>query len=166
VRRFGATAIVPLLLETTLAGFLFGCERPQRVGPPPAESSQAKPEPPPSATGPSVPSAHPPRIYVHLTPRTDEPDLPDYVRVLARFRPDEPPDVRIEITSPTRLVVRTRNVRKLWIDRDRLPMETGQSLVLQLDGQGIEWTAGSTVREFERSINGDWTGTPPEPPQP
>jgi hypothetical protein len=113
-----------------------------------------------------VPSGQRPRIYVHLTPRAEEPELPEYIRVMERFRADEPADVQVEITSPTRLVIRTRNVRKLWIDRDRLPMETGQSLVLQLDGQGIEWTARSKVRQFERSANGDWSGTRPEPPQP
>ncbi|MGD8453117.1 MAG: hypothetical protein PVJ57_14965 [Phycisphaerae bacterium] len=84
--------------------------------------------------------------------------LPDYIRVLERYDASEPARVHYEITSPHRLALETFNVRRLRIERRGLPMATSGSLALRLDGQVIEWTADSTVVEFERSANGVWVG--------
>lgn len=101
-------------------------------------------------TRPAAPSGEP-------LPEPAPPALPSYVRVLERFDPQEPARVHVEISSARRLVIETDNVQRLRIDRARLPMATHRSIVLRLDGQGIEWTPRSTVREFQRSPNGVWS---------
>jgi hypothetical protein len=62
----------------------------------------------------------------------------------------------VDASSPERLVIDTHNVRRILIDRERAPLLLNRSVVLRLDGQGIEWTADSRTRVFERSINGEW----------
>ena len=90
-------------------------------------------------------------------PAEAPPPIPDYLKVLELYDDTEPAYVEISITSPRRMVIETRNVRKIHIDRKRLPMNTRHNIILRLDGQGIEWTAKSKTEEFERSINGDWS---------
>jgi len=119
---------------------------------PPAAGAepQETPETPPAAAIEPAP-ARPPEA-----PKPAEPELPPYIRVVERFRPSEPALVHLDDSSPERLVVETRNVRRLWIDRERAPLVTNRSVVLRLDGQGIEWTGDSRTREFEKSVNGEW----------
>ncbi len=89
-------------------------------------------------------------------PAAAEPELPEYVMLLERYQPGQPAVVRVLTEGQSRLVIETRNVRRLRIDRDRVPLDRAHSIALQLDGQGIEWLAKSDVIEFERSPNGDW----------
>lgn len=90
------------------------------------------------------------------TPPPTQPELPDYVHILERFHASEPIQLQAEIAAPHRLVIETRNVRRIRIDRHKLPMSRHRSIILRLDGQGIEWTPKSTTTIFERSINGVW----------
>ena len=160
-RRFAGATLVVLGLVSGLA-WLTGCQAPaERVRPakvrPPVTS---QPSEPPSATEAPVPATAPEPPLMRGVRRTnvvEPPDLPDYITVLERFQTDEPARVELAITSPERLVIDTQNVRRLRVDRQRLPMNTRRSIVLRLDGQGIEWTADSDVSEFERSVNGEWT---------
>lgn len=86
-----------------------------------------------------------------------EVEPPEYVTILERFRAGERATVRVRTAAGNQLVVETRNVRRLRIERAQVPLERGRSISLQLDGQGIEWLAKSTVTEFERAENGYWT---------
>jgi len=159
------------LVSTLIAGVLSGlpaCQGPSPRPPPTGPGASKAAEPP----GPSTPPASPPAEKPEPAPQpaepteaaTDaraseprpEPELPAYLRVLERFDPDREMDVRIELTPPRRLAIDTRNVRRLWIDRAALPLAHHRSIVLQLDGQGIEWTPQSTTSVFERSVNGVW----------
>jgi hypothetical protein len=178
--RFYRTAIttVPALCALLL---LFGCEGPRRQASPAAEPPRdvqpEAPQPPSAAltpaTAPSPPAvarkpespkpppstaepiSQPIRPFEPPTPPAAE-ELPPYIQVLERFRPLEPATVHIDSSSPQRLVIDTSNVRRIWIDRERAQLALNRSVVLRLDGQGIEWTADSRTREFERSKNGVW----------
>jgi len=140
---------------------LTGCE-----GAPPATSRapQTRPaegQPPASSqpvAGPASKSAGAPGVTAPpaTQPAAQEPELPEYVTLVERFNPRQPPAVRVRTEEPSRLVIETRNVRRLRIDRTRLPLDRRHSIALQLDGQGIEWLPKSEVVEFERSPNGDW----------
>ena len=90
------------------------------------------------------------------TPPPTMPELPDYVHILERFHAAEPIHLQAEIASPRRIVIETRNIRRIRIERHKLPMSRNGSIILRLDGQGIEWTPKSTTTVFERSINGVW----------
>jgi hypothetical protein len=84
--------------------------------------------------------------------------------VLGRFDDRRPADLTIIEAAGRRLALDTRNVRRLRITRAQLPLERDRSLVLILDGQGIEWRADSTVEEFERAETGAWLPAPPKTP--
>lgn len=94
------------------------------------------------------------------TTPTTQPALPEWLEIVASFG-DEPGAVDIVHAEGRRLVLDTRAVRRLHIDRARLPLHRDRSIVLILDGQGIEWRANSTVDLFERSENGVWTPVKP-----
>jgi hypothetical protein len=144
----------------TITTVLLCCRAPQQRGPDrepapqPAEVPPAAVEPPPTAAKPAEPP--PPEKPRQEKPRP--PRLPDYLALLDRFETDEGFTLNVELTPPNRLAIDTRNVQRLRIDRDRLPLSQDRSVVLQLDGQGFEWTAGSDVSVFERSANGVWRG--------
>jgi len=83
-------------------------------------------------------------------------ESPDYVSVVDRYRPSAPASVRAATERGNRLVIETRNVKRLRIERSKAPLDPDRSIALELDGQGIEWLRYSQVTEFERSTNGDW----------
>ena len=159
-------------------GSLLGCQgAPQRGQPPPGPSTRETAEPAgpakPGAREPAEPPADSPPLPpppvgagTEAPPPAEPPvpELPEYVRVLERFDPGQKADVRIELTPPRRLAIDTQNVQRLWIDRDALPLARYRSIILQLDGQGIEWTPQSSTTMFERSVNGVWA--PVKEPQP
>ena len=110
-----------------------------------------------SAPASSSPAADAGAQPPHADDADQQPKLPDYLKIVERHDASEPGHVDFRITSRRRLEIETRNVRRLRIERSLLPMDTDGSIVLRLDGQGIEWTARSTTVEFERSANGAWT---------
>ena len=72
--------------------------------------------------------------------------------------------VETQREADRRLVIETRNVRRLRIDRQRAELSQRRSVALQIDGQGLEWLARSQVSEFERSVNGEWKPVKPVKP--
>jgi len=153
-----------VLLAASCALLLCACENPPPAGargptpPPPADSAEAEspnaeaPQTPATADGldPTAPPVAP------LAVQPAETESPPYAVVAGVFIADEPPRVREVRRTARRLELDTYNVRRLRIDRAQLQPEGRQSLTLVLDGQGMEWHAGSPVVEFERSRNGVW----------
>ncbi len=92
----------------------------------------------------------------------EEPEIPDYVTIVARFNAQQRAGVEVHAEAGNRLVIDTHNVRRLHIDRDRVPLDRRRSISLQLDGQGLEWLASSKVVEFERAMNGEWVPAKPD----
>ena len=136
------------------------------VAPP---TTQRRPQTRPADSGPttttSQPATQPTTTQATATqPATAEaapaePEIPDYVTIIERYNPQQRASVTVrpEVAAATnRLSIDTRNVRRLHIDRDRIPLNRRRSVSLQLDGQGLEWLASSQVEEFERSVNGVW----------
>jgi hypothetical protein len=180
--RFCRTAMMALAGLCALL-LLAGCEGPRRTaspaGEPPRDVQGETPPAPPVALAPATAPSAPPAIALKLEePQPENPpppapapeavqppqapaapaeqELPPYLQVVERIRPLEPAEVHVDASSPERLVIETRNVRRIRIDREHAPLALNRSVVLRLDGQGIEWTADSRAREFERSVNGEW----------
>jgi hypothetical protein len=161
------------LCGTLLAGWLglglllAGCDG----APPPADRQpqdrlappQAQVPTPPVATQPATqPVATQPTTQPATTqPEEAEPETPDYLTILDRFNSRERASASARVEPGNRLVIDTRNVRRLRIERRELPLDARRTIVLQLDGQGIEWLAKSRVVEFERSPNGEWMPVKP-----
>ncbi len=125
------------------------------VAAPPPTLERGIPAPiiePPVAPEP-MPAQEPP---IAEEPRTPDLQTPDYVAVLERFDPSAPARVTGQAEG-SRIVLDTRNVRRLRIDRQRSGTYLDRSVALQLDGQGIKWLPRSDVFEFERSPNGTWS---------
>lgn len=91
-----------------------------------------------------------------------DPDLPNYLAIVSRVDPRQVAQIEVLSAAGHRLALDTRNVGRLRIDRQRLPLRRDRSIALILDGQGFEWRADSKVIEFERSINGVWTPVKPD----
>ncbi len=155
-----------LLLVSSLAalGFLAACE----VAPPTAERRpQTRPatgaptttaQAPTQPTGTQATATQP----AASQPAEAEPEIPDYVTILERYNPQQRATITVRPEPGNRLSIDTHNVRRLHIDRDRIPLNRRRSVSLQLDGQGVEWLANSKVEEFERSANGVWAPVKPE----
>ena len=124
-----------------------GAEKPVTPAPTFAPASQ------PAATQPAT-----------SQPAPAEPELPEYLTIVERFDPQERATAEARIAPGNRLVIETRNVRRLRVDRGKVPLNLRRSIALELDTQGIEWLARSTAEEFERSVNGEWTAVKPEQP--
>lgn len=123
--------------------------------PPPAPLT-TQPTKPATVTRPGSLPAKPAR-----EPIAAEPELPEYLTIVERFSASDAANVQAQTEGRHRLVLETRNVRRLHIDRDKLPLDKNRSIALVLDGQGIEWLAGSQTVEFERSRTGEWTPVKP-----
>jgi hypothetical protein len=116
---------------------------------------------PPDRSGQAEPrdrSAEPtqPRIDME-TPEEPEPRTPRYLAIVEQIHSDREASVRATIRSPTKLELETDNVKRLRITREGLPLVQNRSIVLRIDGQGIEWTRHYTAVELERSSAGTWT---------
>lgn len=144
----------------TLSSLLAACE----TAPPTAERrSQTRP----AASGPASTATQPvtqPTVTqpAATQPAAAEPEPPDYVTIVARFISSDRAAAEVQVEAGNRLVIDTHNVRRLHIDRDRVPLNRRRSISLQLDGQGLEWLAHSKVVEFERSMAGEWIPVRPE----
>jgi hypothetical protein len=139
---------------------LVGCES----APP---TTQRHPQTGPAETpapevGPLPPVTRPTEALPPASRPAGEPELPDYVAITARIHPDQRTSAQVRTESGNRLVIDTRNVRRLRINRDRVPLNRRRSISLQLDGQGLEWLASSKVVEFECTVNGEWVPVKPE----
>ena len=150
-----------LLSSLAALGLLAACE----VAPPTAER---RPQTRPAASGPTTTTTAPQAPTQPTTtqatatqpatsqPVAAEPELPDYLTIVERYNPQQRATVEVHTEPGNRLSIDTHNVRRLHIDRDRIPLNVRRSISLQLDGQGLEWMSGSKVEDFERSINGVW----------
>lgn len=123
-----------------------GSEKPVTTAPTSAPASQ------PAASQPAA-----------TQPAQVEPELPEYLTIVERIEPQERATAEARVEPGNRLVIETRNVRRLRVERDKVPLNLRRSIALELDTQGIEWLARSTAVEFERSVNGEWTAVKPEP---
>jgi hypothetical protein len=144
-----------------LTSGLAACE----VAPPTAERRpQTRPAASgPTATAPQAPTRPTSTQATASQPAAAEPEIPDYVTILERYNPQQRATVEVHPEPGNRLLIDTNNVRRLHIDRDRVPLDRRRSMSLQLDGQGVEWLATSKVEEFERTINGQWIPAKPAP---
>lgn len=166
------------MVLVTLGLFLAGCEN----APPTAERKpQSRPIAQEKESGPASTPASPvaatrPTTTQPVTtqpattqPATTQPaaaekEPPRYITIIARFEPQQRAVVEAQREDGNRLVIETRNVRRLRIDRAQAELNLRRSVALQIDGQGLEWLAKSEVTEFERSVNGEWTPVKPAKP--
>jgi len=164
VQRYPSTFPAALRLSLcSLALLLTACES----APPTAERRPTSH--PATAPTASAPTAQPPASQPAATqptapasqPSAAGPELPEYLTIVERFKPAERAAAQVTTETGNRLVIDTRNVRRLRIDRDRVPLNQRRSIALLLDGQGLEWLPHSKVVEFERSVNGGWTPVKP-----
>ena len=88
--------------------------------------------------------------------RTSPRRTPDYLKIVEVFREDRPAEAYGQIGGPFRLVIETSNVKRLQLDRRKLPWPADQSIAVYFDEQVIGWTPQSEVVELERSRNGAW----------
>jgi hypothetical protein len=91
------------------------------------------------------------------TPEGPEPRTPRYLEIVEQVDAHHEAKVQAAITPPTRLELETDNIKRLRITRQGLPLAEGRSIVLRIDGQGIEWTRQYLAVELERSSAGIWT---------
>lgn len=107
-----------------------------------------------------------PQPEIDVLTDTPEPKPPSYVAVVDQYEAGRPGRVRAKITAPSKLELETGNVRRLRITREGLPLPRDRSIVLRIDGQGIEWTRDYLVVELERSPAGVWEVTHLRPVKP
>ena len=108
------------------------------------QSDKPQPEPPQDATAKSPP-------------------IPDYLTVLERIDDHAPATATGQTLGRSRLVIDTRNVKRIRITRSKLSFAHGRSIPLRIDGQVFEMKASSDVVELERSRNGEWSSPKKEP---
>ncbi len=136
-----------------------------------AESEPALPEnvgaEPPDETPPGdeTPEVTVPSIEMD-EPETPGPQLPRYLEVVEEIDPARQPAVEVTLTAPRTLELDTHNVKRLRLTREGLPLTRNRSIVLRIDGQGIEWTPKYVAVELERSPAGEWTVVRRRPDQP
>lgn len=90
-------------------------------------------------------------------PEKPQPALPRYLEIVEETDPTRRASVEATITPPRKLELNTQNVKLLRLTREGLPLTRNRSIVLQIDGQGIEWTPKYVAVELERSPAGEWT---------
>lgn len=110
------------------------------------------------STQPAVRSDDTPARDEHRPPQAK---LPDYLHVTRRFEINRPIRVTATIQGDRRLIIESENVQRIKIDRAQIPLRRDRSIILQLDGQPIEWMVKSEVTEFERTSTGIWVDVPP-----
>lgn len=121
-----------------------------------ATSQPATPEPPATQPATTQPAT--------TQPAEAEAKPPEYITIIERFEPQRRASVEARREDGNRLVIETRNVRRMRIDRTRAELNLRRSVALQIDGQGLEWLAKSEVTDFERSVNGEWQPVKPTKP--
>jgi hypothetical protein len=156
---------------------LIACERPATPGvtlTPPRESDAEtptdadRPEKPPTATEadtePGAMTA--PRDDVADTnaatidieePGEPRPGIPRFISITEEIEPQRLSSVDVAVLPPRKLELNTENIKRLRLTREGLPLAKNSSIVLRIDGQGIEWTPRYIAVELERSPTGLWT---------
>jgi hypothetical protein len=86
-----------------------------------------------------------------------EPKVPRFVEVAEEIEPERLASVQVNVVPPSKLVLDTDNIKRLRLTREGLPLSRHRSIVLRIDGQGIEWTPKYVAVELERSSTGAWT---------
>jgi|GEM_PF-3543500 len=89
-------------------------------------------------------------------PTTEKPQTPPYLAVVERIQSDGEARISATIDKPRKLVLDTDNVKRIQITREGLPFPRDRSIVLRVDGQGIEWTRQYFTVVLERSSTGVW----------
>lgn len=129
---------------------------------PPSRSTIDPLDPPPPPRRPPAanlrPVAQPPETFAESGPPDDpNADFPTGITVLESIRPSDPTSVSLERDVENRLIVVTRNVRRLRLQRSAMNVAADQRAVLRIDNQGFEWTTDVPVLELKRSRGGEWT---------
>ncbi len=89
-------------------------------------------------------------------PAPKPPPVPPFLAIVEKTKPRREARVHVTVTQPRKLDIDTRNVRRLRLTRRRLPLARNRSIVLRIDGKGIEWTPDVVAVELERSRSGEW----------
>jgi hypothetical protein len=95
-----------------------------------------------------------------------KPELPPYLEIVEEIDRAQHASIAATLTPPRKLELDTQNVKLLRLTREGLPLTRNRSTVLQIDGQGIEWTPRYVAVELERSPAGEWTVIRRRPYQP
>lgn len=90
-------------------------------------------------------------------PERPEPRTPRYLSIVEEINVARPAKVHATVAAPSTLELTTENVRRIRVTREGLPLARDRSIVLRIDGQGIEWTRKYIAVELERSPAGAWT---------
>jgi cytoskeletal protein RodZ len=138
-------------------------ETEESVSAPPANVATEQPETTPP--GQETADATAPSIEIDV-PEEPKPELPRYLEIIEEIDPAREPSIEATVAPPQKLELNTRNVKLLRLTREGLPLTRNRSIVLQIDGQGIEWTPKYVAVELERSPAGAWTVVRRRPYQP
>lgn len=168
-----------------LGGFgLVCCARPAGPGvtvtqPPTAAPDEAAPPPDAAPTPPPDRADEPPTItppreepadstppIAMDTPPEPEPKTPRYLDIVEELDNAQRALVEATVVAPSKLELKTQNVKRLRVTREGLPLARNRSIVLRIDGQGIEWTRRYISVELERSPAGAWTVVRRRPVEP
>lgn len=176
-------AAVGLTLLCAAAGCQSAAPRPSPAAAPEPEPPSARPEPPkPAAEKPPAPpvSAEKPQdpqpdarrepqppidpqpepapeAEVPAPPSPgEEPELPEYITRLERIESARGHRLDAEFRQQGVIVLSTANIRRLRVERSRLPTRVASSIAVRIDGQGIEWSPRHQWIELERSSVGQW----------
>jgi len=122
--------------------------------PPPAKTQTDPAEP---VTPPDQAAVEPPADIDMDDPDQPEPATPRYLAIVESIDPAKRPTVTTRIEAPRLLEVDTDNIQRLRLTREGLPLAANRSIVLRIDGQGIEWTPNVLAIELERSPAGVWS---------
>ncbi|MCH7870754.1 MAG: hypothetical protein IID33_03550 [Planctomycetes bacterium] len=126
----------------------------------PADAAKPAEEPRPAD---AAKSAEEPRQKEPQDETAKPPPIPDYLTVLERTNDGTPVSVTGQTVGRSRLVIDTRNVKRLRINRGKLTFSAGRSIAMRLDGQVFELRARTDWVEMERSRNGEWSPVKQKP---
>jgi hypothetical protein len=162
------------LAAIVLAAGVSGCSRPDegpRTQPAPEKPAATRPAPTVNGEFPAEPapatepaSVPPPSTYedrppypVYLYVRDPEEKQPGWLRVEALADTAQPAFATGLFPEKNRILVDTRNVRRIGIRISDLPLTERKRIVLQIDGQGMELARKDrTWVHLERSEAGIW----------
>ncbi|MGE0480378.1 MAG: hypothetical protein AB7Q17_07895 [Phycisphaerae bacterium] len=151
-----------LLLLLAVGGVVWvvgpGCETGQRrdtrpVGASPVptvadrDAPSSQPSPAPQASAPATQPATQPAAI----------ELPEYLELVERLHESRAFQIEVRTDGSQRITLDTENVRRLRIDRRKLPANPRGSIAIRIDDQGIEWTPRVIEIELERSPSGRWS---------
>jgi hypothetical protein len=134
---------------------------PSTASPPRSNIDPLDPPRPPRTGAASLRPVEPPPEFPETVPPTTPDDtFPAGVTVLEEERPGVTTSVKVQVDDGRRVIMQTRNVKRMRVHRQGIGVTTARSAVLRIDDQGIEWTRDAEVVELERSRNGEWLVVP------